>query len=178
MPQKPFWYNGSSRPLQVFLATLAIPAIVIPTTVANTHGNKRSDTASFPTVIVVSDPLPVEEGAAEAAYIRVAYMNDGSLMAGYSTLPVDSPDTRALRLARSTDVGASWQLVGEVARASNQTTDLDNASVLQLSSGRILYAYRRRDRTGHDPKVHLFDPKFQYIYFRLQVSYSNDGGKT
>ncbi len=38
---------------------------------------------------------------------------------------------------------------------------------LQLPSGRVLYAYRNHDRTGDD---------LHYTYFRISISYSDDGG--
>ncbi|KAI3327224.1 glycoside hydrolase family 93 protein [Xylariaceae sp. AK1471] len=105
---------------------------------------------------VVIDPVGV--------YIRVTSVNDGSLIAGYAAT---DGTQHVLRTARSTDGGQSWNYQGEVYRADKTTHDLDNAFPLQLPSGRILYAYRNHDR-----------PSSQYTYYRITVSYSDDGGKT
>ncbi|KAI8626404.1 glycoside hydrolase family 93 protein [Xylariaceae sp. FL1651] len=105
---------------------------------------------------VVIDPAGV--------YIRVTSVNDGGLIAGYAA---SDGNQHVLRTAKSTDGGQSWHYQGEVYRAEEATHDLDNAFPLQLPSGRILYAYRNHDR-----------PNSQYTYYRITVSYSDDGGKT
>ncbi|KAI0404676.1 glycoside hydrolase family 93 protein [Xylaria palmicola] len=97
-------------------------------------------------------------------YIRVTSLNDGSLIAGYAAT---DGTQHVLRTARSTDGGQSWRHQGEVYRADRTTHDLDNAFPLQLPSGRLLYAYRNHDR-----------PNSQYTYYRITISYSDDGGKT
>ncbi|KAI1751923.1 glycoside hydrolase family 93 protein [Xylaria castorea] len=97
-------------------------------------------------------------------YIRVTAVNGGGLIAGYAA---QDGTQHVLRTAKSTDGGQSWRLQGEVYRADSTNTDLDNAFPLQLSSGRILYAYRNHDR-----------PNGQYTYYRITVSYSDDGGIT
>lgn len=105
---------------------------------------------------VVIDPVGV--------YIRATSVNDGGLIAGYAA----SVGTQhVLRTAKSTDGGQSWHYQGEVYRADMATHDLDNAFPLQLPSGRILYAYRNHDRTNS-----------QYTYYRITISYSDDGGIT
>ncbi|KAI0531815.1 glycoside hydrolase family 93 protein [Xylaria digitata] len=97
-------------------------------------------------------------------YIRVSSLNDGSLIAGYAAT---DGTQHVLRLAKSTDGGLSWRRQGEVYRADKTAHDVDNAFPLHLPSGRILYAYRNHDRANS-----------QYTYYRITVSYSDDGGKT
>ncbi|KAI1171095.1 glycoside hydrolase family 93 protein [Nemania sp. FL0916] len=112
-------------------------------------------------VVSAGNPVVIDSAG---VYIRVCSLNDGSLLAGYA-----APDgsQHVLRAARSTDGGQSWQFRGEVTRADESTHDLDNAFPLQLSSGRILYAYRNHDRSGSE-----------YTYYRITISYSDDGGAT
>lgn len=105
---------------------------------------------------VVIDPAGV--------YIRASSVNDGGLIAGYAA---SDGTQHVLRTAKSIDGGQSWHFQGEVYRADSATHDVDNAFPLQLPSGRILYAYRNHDRTGS-----------QYTYYRITISYSDDGGIT
>ncbi|KAJ2987536.1 hypothetical protein NUW58_g4452 [Xylaria curta] len=105
---------------------------------------------------IVIDPAGV--------YIRVTAVRDGSLIAGYAA---SDGTQHVLRTARSTDGGQSWRRHGEVYRADRAAHDVDNAFPLQLPSGRILYAYRNHDRTNS-----------QYTYYRITISYSDDGGVT
>ncbi|KAJ9139363.1 Glycoside hydrolase family 93 protein [Pleurostoma richardsiae] len=74
---------------------------------------------------------------------------------------------KVLRVVRSTDGAESWQYLREVFRGEEATHDIDNAMPIQLPSGRILYAYHNHDRTGSD---------WHYTYFRVSISYSDDGG--
>ncbi|KAI0474742.1 glycoside hydrolase family 93 protein [Xylaria cf. heliscus] len=97
-------------------------------------------------------------------YIRVTSVNGGGLIAGYAA---SDGAQHVLRTAKSTDGGQSWFHQGEVYRAETATHDVDNAFPLQLPSGRILYAYRNHDRTNS-----------QYTYYRITISYSDDGGVT
>lgn len=59
--------------------------------------------------------------------------------------------------------------MGEVFRGPTAEHDINNSMPFQLPSGRILYAYRNHDRTGDD---------WHYTYFRISISYSDDGGKS
>lgn len=99
-------------------------------------------------------------------YIRASPLKgDGWIIAGYAAT---EGSEKILRASKSTDNAQSWTFVGEVARANDTTRDLDNAMPLQLASGRIVYAYRNHDRTGPDT----------YSYYRITISYSDDGGKS
>lgn len=100
-------------------------------------------------------------------YLRVSFMNDGSLIGGYTAIQDNGENV--LKTVRSVDGGASWQYLGEVFRGPRAKHDINNAMPLQLPSGRVLYAYRNHDRTGDD---------FHYTYFRISISYSDDSGVT
>ncbi|CAM1501384.1 Fc.00g105460.m01.CDS01 [Cosmosporella sp. VM-42] len=99
-------------------------------------------------------------------YIRVAFMNDGSLIGRYAAM---DGTQKVLCVVKSTDGAKTWQRIGEVYRGEEAAHDIDNAMPIQLPSRRVLYAYRNHDRTGTD---------LHYTYFRISVSYSDDGGKT
>lgn len=114
-------------------------------------------------VIRAGNPVVIDP---QGEYIRVSFMNDGSLLGGYAAR---DGNQKVLRVVRSTDGGNSWSRLGEVFRGEEAKHDIDNAMPLQLPSGRILYAYRNHDRTGSD---------WHYTYFRISVSYSDDGGRT
>ena len=114
-------------------------------------------------VVKAGNPVVIDPNG---EYIRVSFMNDGSLIGGYAA---KDGSQKVLRVVRSTDGAATWQRIGEVFRGEEATHDLDNAMPLQLPSGRILYAYRNHDRTGTD---------WHYTWFRISVSYSDDGGKS
>ncbi|EXF77469.1 hypothetical protein CFIO01_10949 [Colletotrichum fioriniae PJ7] len=114
-------------------------------------------------VVRAGDPVVIDP---TGNYIRVSFMNDGSLIGGYAA---KEGATSILRVVRSTDGAQSWQRIGEVFRGERATHDIDNAMPIQLPGGRILYAYRNHDRTGAD---------WHYTYFRISVSYSDDGGAT
>ncbi|KAH8167751.1 hypothetical protein CIB48_g545 [Xylaria polymorpha] len=104
---------------------------------------------------VVIDPAGV--------YIRATPAN-GGIVAGYAA---QDGSQHVLRTAKSTDGGRSWFHLGEVYRADSSLHDVDNAFPLQIPGGRILYAYRNHDRSGS-----------QYTYYRITISYSDDGGVT
>ncbi|KAF5518364.1 hypothetical protein CGCA056_v010873 [Colletotrichum aenigma] len=113
-------------------------------------------------VVKAGEPVVIDTNS---HYLRVSFMNDGSLIGGYGAT---EGDTKIMRVVKSTDGAQSWQHIGEVFRGPVAKHDMDNAFPLQLPSGRILYAYRNHDRTGAD---------LHYTYFRISVSYSDDGGK-
>ncbi|GAP92957.1 putative glycoside hydrolase family 93 protein [Rosellinia necatrix] len=99
-------------------------------------------------------------------YIRATATNDGGLLAGYAAT---DGNEHVLRVAKSADGGQSWRAQGEVYRADRTLHDVDNAFPLQLPGGRVLYAYRNHDRTAAGS---------QYTYYRITISYSDDGGVT
>lgn len=99
----------------------------------------------------------------------VTYANGSApaLLAGW-TDTTDDGASKILRVARSTDAGASWAAIGSVAQGATATRELDNPFPLQVApGGRLLYAYRNHDvdaATG------------AYTYYRITVSYSDDFG--
>ena len=110
-----------------------------------------------------ADPVVIDP---KGIYIRASPLqSDGGIIAGYAA--TDGSE-KVLRVAQSTDNAQSWSYVGEVTRADDSTRDLDNAMPLQLASGRIVYAFRNHDRTGPGT----------YSYYRITMSYSDDGGKS
>lgn len=96
-------------------------------------------------------------------YMRATRLHDGSILGGYAA---QEGTDKVLRVARSTDEGASWRRVGEVARQPAADHDLDNAFPIQLPSGRILMAFRNHDTAG---------PRSDW-YFRITVTFSEDNG--
>ncbi|KAI1333451.1 glycoside hydrolase family 93 protein [Xylariaceae sp. FL0016] len=141
--------------LPIFTATLALSGLVSGSPVpAPAPLDKRLPSH------VVSSGSPVVIDAA-GVYIRVNPLN-GNLIAGYAATDGSS---HVLRTALSTDGGSSWDALGEVYRANAVNYDIDNAYPIQLPSGRVLYAYRNHDRPGGT-----------YTYYRITISYSDDGG--
>jgi hypothetical protein len=85
------------------------------------------------------------------------------LFASELTLPL------RLKLAKSTNGAQSWTPQGEVFRGLQTEHDLSNSFPLEIPSGRLLYAYRNHDRTASTGA---------YTWFRISISYSDDGGKS
>ncbi|KAI0855008.1 glycoside hydrolase family 93 protein [Xylaria cubensis] len=111
-------------------------------------------------VVQQSNPNVIDPAG---VYIRATAVN-GGLIAGYAA---QDGTQHVLRTAKSTNGGVSWFHQGEVYRADSTNFDIDNAFPLSLPSGRILFAYRNHDR-----------PNGQYTYYRITISYSDDGGVT
>ncbi|RFU74914.1 glycoside hydrolase family 93 [Trichoderma arundinaceum] len=125
-------------------------------------GNPVSLEQRSPGVVVkAGSPITIDTNG---IYIRASSTSNGGLIAGYTS---HESNQSILRLASSSNKGASWQFVGEVYRADSSAHDVDNAMPLQLPSGRIVYAYRNHDRSGNS-----------YTYYRITLSYSDDGGRS
>ena len=106
---------------------------------------------------VVVDPAGV--------YMRATRLNDGSIIGGYAAV---QGANKALLSVHSTDGGASWQALGTVTSVPAAQHEVDNAFPLQLPSGRVLFAFRNHDK----------DSNGNFIYYRLTVTHSEDGGRT
>ncbi|KAI1653908.1 glycoside hydrolase family 93 protein [Daldinia decipiens] len=104
-------------------------------------------------VLKAGEPVVIDTNS---KYLRASSMNDGSLLGGYAA---KDGTQNVLRVVKSTN-GSQSKIA---------THDINNAMPLQLPNDRILYANRNHDRTGAD---------WHYTYFRISISYSDDGDKT
>lgn len=107
----------------------------------------------------------MDPGAAE--YPRSTNKNpDGSMIGAFTLTTGDSDPELVLKTIKSDDGGASWHALGEVFRGPRATHDMHNGFPFVLNGGRVLYAYRNHDRNADGT----------YTYFRISISYSDDGG--
>ncbi|KAL9107002.1 MAG: hypothetical protein Q9227_008038 [Pyrenula ochraceoflavens] len=97
-------------------------------------------------------------------YPRATRLQDNSILGTFAEHNADGESI--ITVVRSTDNGGTWSHMGEVTRNDTATHDIDNPYLLQLSSGRVLVAFRNHDR----------QPFAAYIYFRIVVCYSDNGG--
>ncbi|KAI9745088.1 MAG: hypothetical protein M1818_001366 [Claussenomyces sp. TS43310] len=95
-------------------------------------------------------------------YQRATLLADGSVLGVYTDYVNGS---NIITTVRSTDAGSSWQSWGTVTEGVG---DIDNPFLLQLSTGRLLCAFRN----------HSKDSSGAYTYFRITVCYSDDNGVT
>ncbi|KAI9811168.1 MAG: hypothetical protein M1827_005619 [Pycnora praestabilis] len=103
---------------------------------------------------------------APGTYPRANRLADGSIIGSYTKF---FNNDIIVTTIRSTDSGNTWQALGDVAQGPSDAHDIDNSYPLQLPSGRILVVYRN----------HSKDPvSSAYTFFRITISYSDDGGKT
>ena len=98
-------------------------------------------------------------------YPRANRLQDGSIL---GALSVETDGNTVLTTVTSTDNGATWGPLGTIASRPSATSDIDNPYPLQLPNGTILAAYRNHDK----------DASGKYTYFRIDLSSSQDGGKT
>ncbi|KAF2634370.1 neuraminidase [Massarina eburnea CBS 473.64] len=99
-------------------------------------------------------------------YPRAVHLTDGSLLGTYTHS--DGANTTLLTVT-STDNGASWSTLGEIATEFSATRDLDNPYVHQMPNGDILAAFRNHDRPSAGAAA---------TYHRITVCTSNDKGKS
>jgi len=95
-------------------------------------------------------------------YPRATHLADGSLLGVYSS---SDGDDKVQNVVISYDNGATWSARGEITRGVG---DVGNPFVLQLSTGRILAAFR-----NHDLQNGSSGP---YTFYRITICYSDDLG--
>ncbi|TVY90360.1 Checkpoint serine/threonine-protein kinase [Lachnellula willkommii] len=115
----------------------------------------------------------------DQTYPRAIKLRSGALLA---SLTVYDPNN-AIQLAVSHDDGTSWAAHGTVLSVSTSDatpTALDNSFLLELPSGRLLCAFRAhtmaREALGAEEKPGGMNEG--YLFFRLLVYASEDGGRT
>jgi hypothetical protein len=110
-------------------------------------------------------PVDITSGKG-GTYPRSNRLQDGALIAAFTTF---SNNNNQIALARSTNNGTSWTPLGTAATRPSSSSDVDNAYVLQLPSGRLLVAYRNHDK---NPSTGA------YTFYRITISYSDNNGAT
>ncbi len=105
-------------------------------------------------------------------YARVLRLSDGSLLGSVTAY---QGGTNRLRVTRSTNNGASFVDIGEIAQAQSASHDLDNVHIVQLQATapgatvpRLIAAFRNHDGTASTG----------YQTFRITLCRSDDGGVT
>lgn len=115
--------------------------------------------ASGRTISTDSEPSLIGNGT----YPRATYLNDKTTIVACYTFG-DGVNT-TLRVASSVNGGMDWTIIGSVASAPVETTDLDNCNIVTLPSGRLLASFRNHDKRDGT-----------WSFYRLTVCYSDDGG--
>jgi hypothetical protein len=110
-------------------------------------------------------PIDITSGKG-GTYPRSNRLLNGDLVSAFTTF---SNGNNQIALARSTNNGTSWTPLGTVATRSSSSSDVDNAYVLQLPSGRLLVAYRNHDK---NPSTGA------YSFYRITISYSDNNEAT
>ncbi|KAL8698142.1 MAG: hypothetical protein Q9201_006734 [Fulgogasparrea decipioides] len=142
------------------LATYLIPSTAFPITSLTPKVLPRAATKAA----LTGSPVPLGGGT----YPRSTRLHDGTILAVYTAFQSGS---NVLLTTASTNNGGSWSPVGEVTRGPSNANDIDNPFLIQLPSPskRILCAFRNHSK---DPSTGA------YTYFRITVTYSDDGGKS
>jgi hypothetical protein len=112
-------------------------------------------------------PAPGPAVIGSGTYPRATLLADGSILSCFTTF---SGTNTVLMVAKSTNGGLNWTVIGSIASEVTQTNDLDNCNVHALSSGRILAAFRNHDQNA--------EGNSSWYFYRLVVCYSDDGGFT
>lgn len=97
----------------------------------------------------------------DGTYPRATVLANGQLLGVYTAF---SNGNNVITTTLSTDGGNTWNNLGVV---TSGVGDIDNPFLLQLTSGRILCAFRNHSLSGG-----------VYTYFRITICYSDDNGAT
>lgn len=144
------------------VATWVIPSLASPVPASYIANSILLRAATRPTMI--GAPTSFSGGT----YPRATRLRDSSILGVYTAFQSGSS---VLLTVTSSDNGASWSPLGEIARGPSNANDIDNAYLIQLPapSTRILCAFRNHSK---DPTTG------RYTYFRITITYSDNGGRS
>ena len=112
-------------------------------------------------------------------FTSLAQLDSGTFLAGWQTGPTKHSPSNTIRIARSTDQAASWQVIPWDFETSLDGTpgSLAAAEMVEAEPGRLLLFSTWFDRS--DPERPLFDPETEGILHSRQIfSVSIDEGES
>lgn len=143
------------------------------------HDAASSTSTSRPRPSLVGAPTLLYPQPGGQTYPRAIKLRSGTLLA---TLTVQDENlNQAIQMVISHDQGLTWSPHSVViSKPATDATPVDNGFLLEMPSGRILCAFR-----SHTKVAELLNAEEKpggqnegYLYYRLIIHYSDDGGKT